>query len=79
MSQQYDMFVAKLKAMQTQLKPQKLILKQYKKWRPAVINSLYTELVFAIIKGDRTAMAEAHKKIAYVNALEETIKTGILE
>lgn len=79
MSQHFDMFIAKLQALQTQLKPTALILKKYEEWKPAVIDSLNTQLVFAIIKGDKATIAEAHKKIAYVNALVETIKTGILE
>lgn len=79
MSQHFDMFVAKLQALQTQLKPTALILEKYEEWKPDVINNLNTELVFAIIKGDRTAIAKVRKEIAYVNALGETIKTGLLE
>lgn len=79
MSRQYDNFVAKLKAMQTQLKPQDLILEKYEEWKLDVITSLNTELVFAIIKGDRTAIAKVNKEIEYVNDLDETIKSGLLE
>lgn len=79
MSRQYDNFVVKLKAMQTQLKPTAMILEQYEEWKPDVIDSLNAELVFMTIKGDKSAMAEAHKKIAYVNTLGQTIKTGLLE
>ena len=79
MSQQYDNFVPKLKAMQTQLKPQELVLEKYEEWKTDVINSLNTELVFAIIKSDRTTIAKVHKEIEYVNDLGKTIKTGLLE
>ena len=79
MSQHFDIFVAKLQAMQTQLKSTALILEKYEEWKPDVIDDLNTELVFAIIKSDKNAITEAHKKIAYVNALGETIKTGVLE
>jgi asparagine synthetase B (glutamine-hydrolysing) len=79
MSQQYDNFVAKLKAMQTKLKPQELVLEKYEEWKPHVINSLTAELVFAIIKSDTTTITKVHKEIEYVNELGKTIKTGLLE
>ena len=79
MSQHFDIFVAKLQALQTQLKPTALILEKYEEWKPDVINNLNTELVFAIIKGDKNAITKAHKEIDYVNKLKETIETGLLE
>ena len=79
MNQHYDLFIVKLKAMQTQLKPTALILEKYEEWKPDVIDNLNVELVFAIIKGDTTGQKEAKRKIKSINNLRKDIETGLLE
>jgi hypothetical protein len=76
---QYEFFIAKIKAMETQGYPRSKLLDEWRNWLPKVLDYLDKEYTITALKGDTAEMSTILSQIKHIKTLDRTIIKGLLE